>query len=745
MDYMNQSAFRSLLALLSFIALCACGPTKQAAQIERASTLGTDSVEAPRVAVDLNPGWKFLREDADGAEFPNFDDSAWQSVDLPHTWNNLDGEDGHDDYHRGPAWYRKHLTLDPSVKGKSLFLWFGAAGSNASVYVNGKLAGLPHKGFFAAFCYDVTPLVNPDGDNVIAVRCTNEKDHTIPPISADFTFFGGLYRGARLLALAPVSISPLDDASPGVYAKQVKVTDDHADIEVTTKLRNSIEIDEPEQVTCDLLDADGKLIKSQTAQQSIPAGGTADAVQSISLDHPHLWNGRKDPYLYHVRVSVAQGSNVLDRVTQPLGLRYFSVDPDKGFFLNGQSYPLHGVNRHQDRIDMGWAITEKQHQEDFDLIMEMGCTGIRLAHYQHAQEFYDLCDRGGLVVWAEACMVNQIDRSDAFEDTVKQQLRELVKQSYNHPSICFWSLSNELRIGKEKGQGEHANKEMVDHYVKVIKDLNDESHQLDNTRFTVQATLNDKAEPIDQITDVIGWNKYFGWYSKTNAAWPDALDQYHAENPGRAMAISEYGAGASIYQHEIDPKQPKTTARWHPEEWQGITHEAAYKAMKARPYLWGTFLWNMFDFAADQRAEGDHLGRNDKGLVTYDRKTKKDAFYFYKANWSDEPVIYICDRRFTPRNVAKGPVKVYSNCDSVALKLNGTSIGQGNQDDCVFTWPHITLVRGHNTIEATGTRNGREYNDTISITYDPGVIDVRPVEPATKPTTAPSTMPVAQG
>jgi beta-galactosidase len=737
MEQMNQSTFRSVFALLSILALAACSSTKHVEQTPQASNLGTDSVEPPRVAVDLNADWKFLRDDASGAELPTFDDSTWQSVNLPHTWNNLDGEDGGNNYYRGPAWYRRHLTLDPSVKGKSVFLWFGAAGSNASVYVNGKPAGPPHKGFFAAFCYDVTPLVNSDGDNLIAVRCTNEKDNTIPPISADFTFFGGLYRGARLLALAPVSISPLDDASPGVYVKQVNVTDSHADLQVTTKLRNSIEVDQPVQVTCDLLDDAGKVVQSTIAKQSIEAGGTADAVQSISLDHPHLWNGRKDPYLYHVRVSVAQGSNVLDRVSQPVGLRYFSVDPDKGFFLNGQSYPLHGVNRHQDRIDMGWAITEKQHQEDFDLIMEMGCTGIRLAHYQHAQEFYDLCDRGGIVVWAEACMVNQVDPSDGFEDTVKQQLRELIKQSINHPSICFWSLSNELR-NTVKGQTDAENKAMVDHQIQVVKDLNDEAHLLDNTRFTTQATLNDKVVPIDQITDVIGYNKYYGWYSKTNAAWPGALDQLHTENPNRAICISEYGAGASVYQHEIDPKQPKTTARWHPEEWQGVTHEAAYKAMKARPYIWGTFLWNMFDFAADQRAEGDHLGRNDKGMVTYDRRTKKDAFYFYKANWSEEPVIYICDRRFTPRNMAKGPVKAYSNCESVELKLNGTSIGQGNRDDVVFTWPDITLARGHNTLQATGIRNGKEFKDTISITYDPGVIDVRPVEPATKPTTLPN-------
>jgi beta-galactosidase len=732
---MNRQLICALFSLVPILALCACSSTRQqtAQSSSPLSIAGTESVQSPRIAIDLDPNWKFLRDDANGADLPNFDDSSWQSVNLPHTWNNLDGEDGGNDYYRGPAWYRRHLTLDSSMQGKSLFLQFDGAGSDASVYVNGKLAGPAHKGFFSAFCYDVTPLMTPGADNVISVRVTNEKDNTIPPLSADFTFFGGLYRGARLLALNPISISPVDDAGPGVYVKQVNVSQNHAEIQVATKLRNSYEAQQGVQVTCELLDGNGATLQTVNAQQSLDGGGDADAVQELSIDHPHLWNGRKDPYLYHVRVTVSQGTNVLDSVIQPLGIRSFSLDPDKGFFLNGQSYPLHGVNRHQDRLDMGWAITPQQHQEDFNLIMEMGCNALRLSHYQHAQEFYDLCDRGGIVVWAESCMVNQVDPSDGFEDTAKQQLRELIKQSFNHPSICFWSLSNELRQ-TQKGQTEAENKAMADHQIQVIKDLNDEAHELDSTRLTTQASLNSSgALPIDQITDTIGFNRYFGWYSKTNAAWPDALDALHAEIPTRAFCISEYGAGASIYEHELDPKQPKTTSRWHPEEWQCITHEEAHKAMKARPYVWGTFLWAMFDFASDGRSEGDHLGRNDKGLVTYDRKTKKDAFYFYKANWSDEPVIYICDRRFNPRNVADGPAKVYSNCDSVELKLNGASIGTATGDDCVFTWPNVTLVRGNNTLEAVGTRGGKQYSDTINIEYDPGAMTFRPVEPTTKP------------
>jgi beta-galactosidase len=433
-----------------------------------------------------------------------------------------------------------------------------------------------------------------------------------------------------------------------------------------------------------------------------------------------------------------QGSDIVDRVIQPVGIRFFSVDPDKGFFLNGQSYPLHGVNRHQDRLDMGWAITSREQKQDFDLIMEMGCTGIRLAHYQHAQEFYDLCDQGGLVVWAESCMVNLVDPSPEFEETAKQQLRELIKQSYNHPSICFWSLFNELRFKRNKGQTEAEGKQMIDHEIEVVKALNDEAHELDSTRLTTAATFADQGPiPLNEITDVIGINRYFGWYSEDSTVWAKRLDELHASLPGRAMAISEYGAGASVFEHEVDPHQPRTTSEWHPEEWQGIAHEAAYGAMKDRPYLWGTFLWNMFDFAADQRHEGDHLGRNDKGLITYDRKIKKDAFYFYKANWSSEPVIYITDRRFTPRNVATSDIKVYSNCDSVGLVLNGVELEKKTGQDCVFVWPGVTLDRGQNQIEAVGTRAGKQYSDVCVIDYDPGAVEMRPAEEAKQAATRP--------
>ena len=678
----------------------------------------------PRSVIDLNGDWKFVRADRFGAAAPSFDDSTWEAVTLPHTWNNLDGEDGGDNYYRGAGWYRRHLTLDADLAGKSLFLKFDGASSVTDVFVNGKPAGR-HEGMFAAFCFDVTGLLRTSGDNVVAVRVDNGKNPDVPPISADFTFFGGIYRSVHLLVLNPLSITPLDDASSGVYVKQAKVSVDAANLEITAQLRNAGNADKSATVSCELLDADGKSVGESHGDVQISAAAATAAVQQIHVDHPHLWNGRKDPYLYRMRVTVSDGTTVVDRVVEPVGLRFFTVDPDKGFFLNGRSYPLHGVNRHQDRIDQGWAISPAEQEEDFKLIMEMGCTGIRLSHYQHAQDFYDLCDRGGLVVWAEACLVNSVTVSKAFDDTVMQQLKELIKQNFNHPSICFWSLFNEL--GDPRSLPAVERQRQNKHQIDLITQLNDLAHQLDNTRVTTAATSRlDPLYPLNRITDVIAFNPYDGWYVKTPADWPAELDRIHSAIPGRSSAVSEYGAGASIYQHEANPSQPKAGGPWHPEEWQCTVHEAAYAAMKDRPWLWGTFLWNMFDFAADQRNEGDHPGRNDKGMVTYDRKTKKDVFYFYKANWSDESFVYVTDRRFTPRDQQRGPVKIYSNCDSVELKMNGESLGPKTTDNHIFIWPDVQLKLGENQLEAIGKKGDQQYTDAATIVYDPAAHVVRP-------------------
>jgi len=676
---------------------------------------------SPRLALNLNSDWRFVRRDVSGAEQITFDDSKWQSVRLPHTWNNLDGEDGGNNYDRGPAWYRRELIVTPDMAGRSLFLKFDAASLVADVYVNGQHAG-NHKGAFAAFVCDITRLVHPGAGNVIAVRVDNTRNLDVPPLEGDFTVFGGLYRSVHLLALNPLSITPTDDAGPGVYVTQTHVTPEAAQIRVTTKLRNDGTEDKTAKVLCAIVDANGHSVDTSWTMQAVAAGGAADCVHEATIPWPHLWNGRKDPYLYSVRVTIIDGQTEVDSVEQPLGLRFFSVDPDKGFLLNGEKYAVHGVNRHQDRIDMGWAIGPKEHEEDFNLIMEMGCTGIRLAHYQHAQEFYNLCDRGGLIVWAEACMVNTVTASDAFDAAALEQAREIIKQNYNHPSICFWSLFNELRPNPADPKTDP----QVEHQIELVGKLNQLAHQLDSTRLTTAASNYLVPNyPRNLITDIIGYNGYAGWYRQTPGAWPSVLDDLRSARPGRAVGISEYGAGASAFQHQAAATQPAANLNpWHPEEWQATVHEAAWRAMKDRPWLWGTFLWNMFDFAADQRAEGDHAGRNDKGMITYDRKTKKDTFYFYKANWSDEAFVYITDRRFSPRNTAETPIKIYSNCDAVELWVNGRSLGLQFGDDIHrFIWDNARLRPGANQLRAVGHSSGHTFEDDCTIVLDPKAPD----------------------
>lgn len=690
--------------------------------------LGVNQLFASRQDNLLTTGWKFLQQDITGAEAPDFDDSGWSSVTVPHCWNIQAGETGDPDrFDSGPGWYRLRLKADAAASGKSFFLKFDAVYHSAEVFLNGKAVG-QHVGGFSAFCFDVTPHLRPGAENVLAVKVHFKPLSSSPPLGGDFTKFPGIYRNVHLLVLDPVSVSPLDEASPGVYLKQAHVDDTTARVEVTTRLRNAHDTPKTATVRCRLRDAKGRELQTIAVEQAIPARGTADAIQNLVVHQPHLWNGRADPYLYRVEIEVAVGATVTDRVTQPLGLRYFRVDPQRGFFLNGKKYALHGVNRHQHRPGKGWALSQADHAEDVALMLELGCNTVRTCHYQHAREFHDLCDQAGLVVWAELAMVNGVEFDSAdFRRNTRRQLTELIKQNFNHPAICFWSLWNEMLMPEPNQTAKLAR--LLD----FIRDLNTLAKELDPTRLTTGASCHPGFAPMT-ITDLAAWNGYPGWYAGQPGDWPALLAEVRSHIGGHPLAVSEYGAGASVHHHQLADQQPQPGGRFHPEEWQALIHEEHWKALQKAPDLWSTYIWLLCDFASIKRHEGDSDGLNDKGLVTADRLTRKDAFYFYQAQWTARPMVHITSRRFNPHPTGPTRVKVYSNCDHVELFLNGKSLGRQTAPDHIFVWPGVDLPAGTNKLEA---RAGA-VTDTITWDCSPNASPhLGPVDPPPAPPNKP--------
>jgi beta-galactosidase len=674
-------------------------------------TTAPASLAWPRVApnasptirpfISLNADWRFRQGAADDEAGPTGDDARGEVVQLPHTWNARDGQDGGGDYYRGPGWYWRPVDFPDQLRGRRLFVRFGAANTVADVFLNGEHLG-QHRGGFAAFCLEITPHVRFGRPNLLAVRVDNRHFDDVPPWSADFTFFGGLYRDVQLLVTNPVCITPLDYAAPGVYLVPTRVTVERAEVDVVTKLSNGVPAEQSVTVITTVQDAARRPVAVEETPTTLRANSEGLVTQHLAMDSPHLWNGRADPYVYTVQVQLAADGRIVDEVRQPLGLRTFRVDPDRGFFLNGAPLDLHGVSRHQDRLDRGWAIGRKEHDEDFALIQELGCTAVRLAHYQHDDYAYTLCDQAGLIVWAEIPLIDRISDTPAFRSNCRQQLVELIRQNYNHPSILFWGVHNEITAPWRAGPDP----------ADLIGDLAQLARQEDPTRKVVCAATDPVDHPANWQTDLVAFNRYFGWYGGQPEDLGDWVDRTHRAHPDRPLGISEYGAGASVQHHEVPPRLPRHDGPWHPEEWQAQVHEVQWPALQARPYLWCKFLWNMFDFASDARNEGDAPGRNDKGLVTYDRQTKKDAFYWYKAQWSQEPFVHLTSRRFKERPGTEVTVRAYSNGERVELWINDTSLGTQSGEHHIFEWVGVKLRPGINAIRTVATCGTRQVEDS---------------------------------
>jgi beta-galactosidase len=703
---------RTSRPVLIFMLMCVA----VTAPLEHAWAADTGPVRIDRT---LSAGWKFIELDRDEFRSALAQDAPWQAVTVPHTWNVADAANG-GNYYRGPAWYHLNLEISPELARKSLFLRFGAAALVAEVYVNGKPAGT-HQGGFSAFCFEVTDLLY-TGTNLLAVRVSNAVDQGVAPLSGDFTVYGGLYREVHLLALDPVSFSPTDDASSGLYLK-TSVATDQAQIQATAKLRNGSNQPAAISVHYILMNAAGETVQESSVDQILGSNSLDDSVATLKLDHPHLWNGRLDPYLYRMVVEVKKGQAVLDRIEQPLGLRFFTVDPQSGLILNGRPYDLHGVDLHQGRPSVGYAVTPAMEEEDYKLVAEMGCTAVRLAHYQHSDYELTLCDQSGIVAWSELALVNKMKDTPAFRDNVKQQLRELIKQQYNHPSVFFWSMYNEPWINPKAGTKEQW---------RLIIDLVALAHQLDPSRLTTGAVSEGTWGDIDWYMDITGMNRYFGWYVGGLADWASQMSALHARLPNKSIGISEYGAGASAFQHETHPVHPAPNSRWHPEEWQALVHENAWQSLRDQHWLFSKFIWCMFDFGSAGRNEGDHPGMNDKGLVTADRAIRKDAYFYYKACWTSDPFVHICDRRFNPRPLGQADLKVYSNCSHVELTLNGRSLGIKTSPEHIFVWPNVNLIEGNSDLRAVGSTNDKTFSD--SLTWNVSAALKETIHPAFHPT-----------
>ncbi len=635
-----------------------------------------------RTMQELCGQWTFARGDNPG---------QWQAVNVPHCWNAQDGTTP--DYYRGTGTYRCRFDAPRARAHERTFIRFEGVSQDATVWLNGKRLGR-HRGAFTAFCFELTQLLKPHG-NELLVEVSNAADPMIAPLEGDFTIFGGIYRPVALLVLPPTCFTPLDHASTGVYISQNKVTAQTAQLTVRAKVDTRQAQAAALQLRTTVVDPQGRPVTTQTQTVATDLGRFMQLDQQLAIDNPKLWDGIDNPQRYRFVFELLHGTTVVDTLAIDMGLRSFSVDPERGFALNGRSYPLRGVNRHQDRQGMGWAITSREHDQDMALIQEIGANCIRLAHYPHSDYFYTLCDRAGMMVWAEIPYIGKGTRDAAFDANVMQQLTELIRQNYNHESIFCWSLFNELG-GPDRPH-------------ELVAMLNDLAHREDPTRLTV-AAANQDGRPENDMTDIMAYNTYPGWYWADPGTMRWAIEWKLGK--GRAIGISEYGAGASVHQHDQHITQaPKTDGPWHPEQWQATVHEGTYAEIVAHPALWGTFVWNMFDFASAGRHEGDTQGINDKGLVTYDRSTRKDAFYFYQANWSRKPMVYITSRRHNERTEAVTDIKVYSNCPNVTVTVGGTPVALDSRGLGIFVARGISLQPGDNHIEAVAQRGGDTVTD----------------------------------
>lgn len=701
-----------------------------------------------RETTELRTGWRFsFGEAVNQAIEPDFDDSAWETVEVPHSWNRVGyyknnlyahiHQPDNTNNKQGEGWYRLEFTGPANLQGKRAWLEFDAASRTAEVWLNGVRQG-EHRGGFTRFRFDVTETLKTGEDNLLVVKVDNSKPTAISstadvhPIAGDFFVHGGIYRPVRLVLTDTIHFDMLDFGGPGVYATTTRVVDEHAEVRIRSRFRNDGQVRETVSVVSHLLNEEGGIVATNQETIRLNPGENVESNQVLGVDAPILWHGVQNPYLYILRVELRSDfGRLLDRLDQSYGIREIGFSADRGFLLNGKPYRLRGVSYHQDREGKGWAVSEEDIAQDVEIIRELGANTVRLAHYPHGQPVHELANQYGLILWDEIPLVtswgydpDQEAANRALDENAKQQLREMIKQNFNHPSVAVWGIANEVDFGAllPKFLGETVSD--VDDLKPLLKELAEIASAEDSSRASALANCCEERPGLEEdnlpvtspFADVAGVNRYFGWYYGQVEDLGQHLDKLHQVRPSQPLSVSEYGAGGAASQHTDNPLGGPVDARGEaqPEEYMSYVHEKSWEIMSKKPYLWGTWVWNGFDFATSIRREGDATDINTKGLVTYDRNIKKDAFYFYKAHWSEFPTVHITSRRYRHRAYPTTDVRVYSNAAKTELIVNGHS--QGALSGCsnnICVWSNVQLSAGSNDVTALGTSGSQAVSDSV--------------------------------